>query len=383
MEAIVFGDQQFVNECLKHFLNYYSIHNQTHITQVAAMSEIKLCIYEHRGKNCLYYDVDKFLDFLKEKDLKWHDRLEDFTTKLDEKVHIKTCDAKYKPIYNALNNIAEQYSKALHGLRPDVYKNIKIIPTGSQISDLKVGLPHEADFAFILPSDIDFEAAMIVEGVHGPITKTLKAGLRSDLRKAFKEINNTADEDDRMRILDCHTYKNIPGICIICEYLEDGGSSVGVTMDIVLAKQNQCDTKSKLSSMSLQYLRVHTLEDLLEICPYTLVGRDTSDTGIMENAILGRLDNKTKRDFRVAKYMLQLVHSRERASNSSTKSKYGFKPDIKSYHLRCLFFNLLVHVNNTTFAEQLCSGTLAVCLLDMVYRVASIDDSPIYIPEPD
>ena len=79
---------------------------------------------------------------------------------------------------------------------------------------------------------------------------------------------------------------------------------------------------------------------------------------------------------------MQLVHSRERASNSSTKSKYGFKPDIKSYHLRCLFFNLLVHVNNTTFAEQLNSGFLAVCLLDMVYRVASIDDSPIYIPEP-
>ena len=33
-------------------------------------------------------------------------------------------------------------------------------------------------------------------------------------------------------------------------------------------------------------------------------------------------------------------------------------------------------------AEQLRSGTLAICLLDMVYRIASIDESPIFIPEP-
>ena len=38
---------------------------------------------------------------------------------------------------------------------------------------------------------------------------------------------------------------------------------------------------------------------------YNLLGWDEMDTGIIENAILGRLDNEAKRGFRFVKYLLQ------------------------------------------------------------------------------
>ena len=141
-------------------------------------------------------------------------------------------------------------------------------------------------------------------------------------------------------------------------------------MDKVLAKQNSLSAKSKMSTSALQYIQDHDLCDCLERNAYNLIGKDVVDTGIIENAILGRQDNVTERGYRVAKYLLQLVHSRK--SSFVHDSIYGLEPDSKSCHLRSLFSNLLVHGYSTKSVKPLKEGKPAIYVLNMLYRVVSM-----------
>ena len=52
------------------------------------------------SRNCVYYDLRQFMEFIYTKDRKWHDRLEEFATALDKKVGIDRDESNYKPLYD-------------------------------------------------------------------------------------------------------------------------------------------------------------------------------------------------------------------------------------------------------------------------------------------
>ena len=62
---------------------------------------------------------------------------------------------------------------------------------------------------------------------------------------------------------------------------------------------------------------------------------------------------------------------------------FGFKPAMKSYTIRCLLLQLMIQTHGTDSAAKLKGGTLALCLLDMIYRFAVNNDTTyIYIRHP-
>ena len=95
-----------------------------------------------------------------------------------------------------------------------------------------------------------------------------------------------------MRIIKLHIYENIPGVCIILDYLVESGSRVGVTMDIVLAQTQKCELMGKISNKCKDYLEDLDLYLENDQNVYKLLGKDQFDTGILENALLDKQPEK-------------------------------------------------------------------------------------------
>ena len=337
----------------------------------------KLCVIS--GRDC-YYNVDTFLKFIKSRNQKWQDRLDGFTATIDKRVSIDKEDPKIKPIYDEMHDIIMQIASGLKKNQPEIYSDMEVILTGSHSSRVKVGLPHEADYLFKLPPHINTEGLRMMTSKDYFDVCDLSDELCDDINIVIREGNIA--KDCRLKINALHKYTRIPGVCILMSFGEDGDTKGGASMDIVLVQKykpeefDQFQTlKGTISSRSKQFVTDNGHSASLRNSVYNLVGRWRMDTGITENALLTGMDNSIKQGYRVAKYLLQLVHGKRcsfscaHVYNKFDENLYGCKPLTRSYHLRCVFLHLLIHIHDTDYAEQLKGGTLALCLLDIMHII--------------
>ena len=78
------------------------------------------------------------------------ERMNAFTVRLDELMHVSKSDPRYILIYSGKDTIMERLMLELASLDP-VLALSKLRATGSISSNVKVGLPHEADYVCELP----------------------------------------------------------------------------------------------------------------------------------------------------------------------------------------------------------------------------------------
>ena len=133
------------------------------------MDDFKIC--EYPGRIECHYNVGNFLRFIKSRDQTWRNRLDIFTDALERRVSIDKTHSNVEPIYTELDHIVKKIASGLQTKLPYIYGDMEVIPTGSQTSGVKVGLPHEADFLFKLPSSINYETFQRVyeEGTTRPL----------------------------------------------------------------------------------------------------------------------------------------------------------------------------------------------------------------------
>ena len=193
--------------------------------------EVLLCtqFVSHDGPLNIYYNPHRILKWINKQPGEWKKRMENITKVLDKKVTIDKENTEYSNIVQGMVGIVDKLCVKLPRIDCKVYAGIRCILTGSQFSDCKVGLPHEADF--LLTSNEmnetntgDFEI--------------MKRKLNEDVYAIMKQ----SDVRDNFKAFKVHTHRRIPGICIVMEYKEDGKPPVGVTMDYVFAQTSPKQT---------------------------------------------------------------------------------------------------------------------------------------------
>ena len=310
---------------------------------------------------------------------------------LDKKVYINTSDQCYSHIYKGIDIIVKRLVAEL--TKSDEYfADAKLRKTGSSMSGLKVGLPHESDYVLELPEyKPEFEYMFLIHSKRfynlvEPIIKYKKEALTEGLmqwvihgvtehRKTggvylVMHVSTTAVSNGSLfnriykRFQTLFTGSNDP----IPE-------EVGVTVDITPV----CKIKTPhetLNGMAETFLP-HSLEQYARegyLC--TLDIFDTiCDTGLIENALMKQLPQDTKRAFRVSKFIISSLSGRpndipfdtiQSLDGPARQRLYGLKSGISSYMLRILFFHLLVHVKGTQAKRSLRGDLLILCLLDML-----------------
>ena len=133
-------------------------------------------------------------------------------------------------------------------------------------------------------------------------------------------------------------------------------------------KRLHCKAKEYLLPFSFkQYLKQG---DIYRLLPK----QNEIDTGITENGIIRNLPEKQKRAYRVVKYLTQyfVAYNKQNFNfldNDTATKLYGYKPEIKSYHIRMCLLHLIFQTQGTAEAEQLTDGALVLCLLNMLQRL--------------
>ena len=339
------------------------------------LTEWNIC--EYKGKS-VYYNVELFLKFVNSQHPKWRERLNEFTAALDKQVTIDSSNPNIQNVYEEIDIVVKRLANGLIANIPELYNDLEVIPTGSQTSKVKVGLPHETDYLFKVPN-IDIDEFRTVDRLEA---NRLSDQFSHDIYRILGV--NTIINDSRLQIHGIHRHRRISWVCVIMSAGDNADSKVGVSVDIILVKQYQPEKdKDKnnsidtISNQAQQYMKDENLCVCLETDVYSLLDNNLMDTGVLENTILNKLDDTTKQGYRVAKYLLQLIHNNEYFGDTLKivllncridDFLYGCKTNFKSYNLRCMFLHLITHIHKapTLWAEQLNGGTLALCLLDLM-----------------
>ena len=104
--------------------------------------------------NDINYNISHFLrNHGSNKHRKRIENLNTFTHLLDAKLHIDTSDPKYKHIYQGIDIIVKRVVSYISKI-DHTFSNAKLIKTGSSMSGVKVGLPHEANYILELPEKL-------------------------------------------------------------------------------------------------------------------------------------------------------------------------------------------------------------------------------------
>ena len=104
------------------------------------------------GKTSFSYNVSRFLREHRSKinSRKWIENANMFIRLLDKKVHVDANDLRYAHIYQGIDTIVQRLIDKL-GKVDAFFKHAKLRRTGSISSNIKVGLPHEADYTLEIP----------------------------------------------------------------------------------------------------------------------------------------------------------------------------------------------------------------------------------------
>ena len=312
----------------------------------------------YQGK-LLTYDVTNFLEMIQNKSDQTISNINDFTYILDKNIHIDKYHPQYRIIYKELEIILNRLSNELSNTDPS-YEDAILRSTGSIYGNVKVGLPHEADFVLVLvrPEVMNkVTVRQLFELVHG-IVHSKKEMLTSGLgRWIIHEIK----------------FHRTVGISLVMQYTPDsaGNNTVGVSVDLVPVYQvgsgDDPAIDMKLTSKATEYLPYPFEEYLMKGDIYQLIEWPACDTAVIENEIINQLPDNKKRGFRIAKYLVQHIfgfraHKCKSQDQNTCIKLYGYKSRIRSYHLKLCFLQLMLHTEGTAAASQLTDGVLALCL---------------------
>ena len=175
---------------------------------------------------------------------------------LDAKVHIDTSDPKYAHIYQGIDTIVKRVVAGLSQLDP-FFAKCKLRQTGSSMSGVKVGLPHESDYVLETPSD-----------------KLLKTGKPLDIMSLPLLVWEIIPEhavaltdglEGSWIIHDAVRHERTGGVALVmqCSYSTNDSAieEVGVTVDLVPVCIRETTTKS-FTAKAEAYLH-HSLADCI------------------------------------------------------------------------------------------------------------------------
>ena len=320
----------------------------------------------------IYYNVSQFLR--DHSNTEWNRYMDQFTARVDTKVHVDKMDARYHHIYRGVDIIVQRIVNELANMDSDMFGHgTKLHHTGSIRSNVKVGMPHETDYVFEVPDQPGRLKTLIVA--------QLPRMIESIIEKKAARLT------DGLTCSILRTKKNfrIGGVCLYMEFrqmffpgnMHTTTVSVDLTPVFRLTSTGARLTEKAAAFLpfSLQaYAERHMLYQLI----WTNKNQDKKsgcDTGLLENHIVDTLPESKKRAFRVAKFILQNLRDENRFFES-----WASKPYVLSYALRVLFLQLLQHISGTSAYDRLSDGLLVTCLLDMVKRCLDIKEIELYHP---
>ena len=301
--------------------------------------------------------------------------IDQFIQLLDAKVYVDTSDTSYSHIYKGIDIIVKRLFADLTKLDP-FFAYVKLRQTGSSMSGVKVGLPHEADYVLELPRDKQlsweetFNELTLIRIVHKIVAHrgiVLTEGLKHWVIHGVKFHLKTG------------------GVCLVmqcCAKADDSLSGkVGVTVDLVPVYV-EYTTDEILNKKAATFLP-QSLEEYAKTGElYRLINKKECDTGFIDNNIIKQLPEDIKSAYRVAKFLISnlfvsntIPFDRIAILDKETRlSLYGREPWISSYLLRVILFRLLLHVQGTKAEQRLKGGLLVLCILDVLIQFMEKDD---------
>ena len=338
--------------------------------------DIIIDFVQNRNKS-ICYNVSQFLRLLESDEVSRRRiaNADKFIGVLDAKVNIDASNPRYSLIYKCIDIIVKRVLSELVKLDP-FFAEVKLRRTGSSMSEVKVGLPHESDY--------------VLELLRGRLLRTGKA---FDYTTLFPLVNEivahhasalTEGLDGHWIIHGVHEYRRLGGVCLVMQCRSNANDRtekhIGVAVDVVPVYINGTTTR-KFTAKAEAFLHNSLAEfadkgDIYSLLTESFVKRDGCDTGIIENTIMEKLPETTKRAFRVAKYLTSHVlpthwipFAKIETLDKATRLRlYGRKPWITSYELRVIFLHLLLNVHGTEAEQRLKGGLLVLCIIDMLKK---------------
>ena len=237
--------------------------------------------------------------------------------------------------------------------------------TGSLYARLKVGLPLETDYVFIIEDlnagELYFSKFIAELNSCIEYIKYLKYN-----NAQFKIIAKKKTRVSYCLTFECRDVKN--------EMRE------GFSVDIVPAINSKDSQKFKIKYKDGAEEFIHNCEIEGKAYLITLLstGRDSNcDLGLLKYNIFKSLDDDTRRELRVAKYLATraLLGFMSRSSigqsldDTDSKRLFGYSCDISSSFYVCgIFLHILIAAHKLNRTESLRKGVLTLCILELLKR---------------
>ena len=248
-------------------LNMDSNTNQKDVSSVAhVVLKIGSVLKSDGNTDKLDYDVSSFLSDYDSMGSEWHNKLDNFIDKLDNKVKINVI---HKPIADGINGIVDKICANLPKFNKTSYAGIKQYKSGSMYAGLRVGRPYEAD-----------------------VLLETQEKLNDFLRNMyFFEISSIA----KMIHIDkwiIHEVRDIRvGVCLVLEYKPNGEEQegVGVLVDLVLCHTIEGNIESReLNQQACCFLE--SVNTPIDFHKFRLNNMDEGfDSGYLQHQLLKQL----------------------------------------------------------------------------------------------
>ena len=164
--------------------------------------------------NILVYNVSDFLrrHSSQKNHSKWVENANRFIKLLDKKVHVDASDPRYSHIYKGIDTIVHRLTNEL-GFTDTFFKFAKLRKTGSISSNVKVGLPHEADYTLELPRNKTLKNGKHLDG--NIFIATVKQIVKDHASRLVKDLSHWV-------LHGVKEHANVGGICLVMEYRPGG-----------------------------------------------------------------------------------------------------------------------------------------------------------------
>ena len=289
------------------------------------------------------------------------DKLHQNIIKLDRKVAVG-CDGKYSEIAEGVEKLMVYISYRMK-LKGYIIKSKR---TGSFYARIKVGLPLEADYVFEIKKcnakkfyfrDFISEVNCCIENLVHVKYKYIR----------YKIIQKTETRVSYSFALECRDVNS--------------NMREGFSIDIVPAKKVSDRDISKIEYAKGAWDFIQNCEIEYDHYPIQLLstGRDSHcDLGLLKHTIFKSLDEETKRQLRIAKYLfiralcvheqpLTTIHGIDRVDN---RRLFGCKTFLSSsFHLCSGFLHILVAAQEMNITAALDNGILTLCTLELMKRM--------------
>ena len=287
---------------------------------------------------------------------------------LDE-LHAKVIDldknvsVQPEGIYSIFFEGIERFMDYICNKLKDTGFTIRPKKAGSLYAGLKVALPLETDYVYIIEDLND--------------RKLQFSNFISEINSCIGNIKYIKYNNARFKIIG--KKRTRVAFCLTLE-CRDATNELreGFSVDIVPA--------CKASDSNIFEIKYRDgAEDFIQNCevdayPITLLstGRDSyCDLGLIKHSIFKSLDDDTRRELRVAKYLAtralfsftRCIPSVQGMDDIDSKRLLGYSARVSSsFYLSGLFLHILITAHKSNQTESLKKGVLALCTLELLKR---------------